>query len=141
MALEVFQVIICTLGVAYNVNRPNYWCWIWCWTSTTVVYIFHLTVNISFQKVIHTALSVSLLTDLLYWQNKSTVYLTQHFLKKNENLRFASFHYWHNQKYISELHIYEPFPKTHGSNFCRFLKTYLWELILLKSEGCSLQFH
>ena len=58
--------------------------------STTLVYIFHLAVNISLQNVIHTALSVSLLANLFYWQNESTTYLTAHFY----------------QNYTSELHIY-----------------------------------
>ena len=35
-------------------------------SSTTLVYIFHLAVNISLQNVIHTALSVSLLANLFY---------------------------------------------------------------------------
>ena len=59
-------------------------------SSTTLVYIFHLAVNISLQNVIHTALSVSLLANLFYWQNESTTYLTAHFY----------------QNYTSELHIY-----------------------------------
>ena len=75
-------------------------------SSTIVVFIFHLAVNISLQNVIHTALSVSLLANLFYWQNESTTSLNPHFLEENEILQFVSFHYWYNQKYTSELHIY-----------------------------------
>ena len=35
-------------------------------SSTTLVYIFHLAVNISLQNIIHTALSVSLLANLFF---------------------------------------------------------------------------
>ena len=75
-------------------------------SSTTVVYIFHIAGKISLQNIIHTVLSVSLLANLFYWQNESTVYLTQHFLEENEILYLVSFHYWHNQKYTSEPQIY-----------------------------------
>ena len=102
-------------------------------SSTTVVYIFHIAINISLQNIIHTALSVSPLANLIYWQNESSVYLTPHFfLEGNEILHLVSFHYWHNKKYISELQIYYQFPKTQGSNFCRVLKT-------LKLEAYRLQ--
>ena len=67
-------------------------------SSTTLVYIFHIAVNISLHNIIHTALSVSLLANLFYWQNESTVYLTPHFLGEKEILHFVSFHYWHYQK-------------------------------------------
>ena len=77
-------------------------------SSTIVVYIFHLAVNISLQNVIHTALSASLLANLFCWQNESTACLTPHFWEENKILQFASFHYWHNQKYRSKLHIYYP---------------------------------
>ena len=35
-------------------------------SSTTVMYIFHLAVNISLQNIIHTSLSVSMLANLFY---------------------------------------------------------------------------
>ena len=60
-------------------------------SSTTAVYIFHLAVNVSPQNVIHTALSVSLLANLFYWQNESITYVTPHFSKENEILQFALF--------------------------------------------------
>ena len=41
-------------------------------SSTTVLYIFHIP------SIVHTALSFSLLANLFYWQNESTVYLTPH---------------------------------------------------------------
>ena len=72
-------------------------------SSTTLVYILHIAVDISLQNIIHTALSVSLLANLFYWQNEHTVYLTLHFLGGNEILHLVSFHYWHNQKYTSKL--------------------------------------
>ena len=33
-------------------------------------------------------------------------FFNSHFLEENDILKFVSFHYWHNQKYTSELHIY-----------------------------------
>ena len=64
-------------------------------SSTTLVYIFHITIDISLQTIIHTALSVLLLANLFYWQNESPVYLTPHFLEENEILHLVSFQYWH----------------------------------------------
>ena len=60
-------------------------------SSTTVVYIFHIAVHISFQNMIHTALSVSLLANLFYWQNESTVYLTPHFFRGKWNFALGFF--------------------------------------------------
>ena len=40
-----------------------------------VQYIFHLFVNVSPRNVIYTALSVSLLANLVYWQNESITLL------------------------------------------------------------------
>ena len=51
---------------------------------TTVVYIFHLAVNISLQNIIDTALNVYLLVNLLYWQSETTAYVTPHFLEENK---------------------------------------------------------
>ena len=61
------------------------------------MYIFQLSVNISLQNVINTALSVSLLSSLFSRQNESTAYLIPHFLEEKEISQFVSFHHWHTR--------------------------------------------
>ena len=41
-----------------------------------------------------------------FFSNLHYCTLTPHFLEENEIVQFVSFHYWRNQKYTSELHIY-----------------------------------
>ena len=52
-------------------------------SSANLVYTFHIAVNIPLQNIIHTALSFSLLANLFYWQNESTVYLIPQFSEEN----------------------------------------------------------
>ena len=103
-------------------------------SSVTAVYIFYLVVNICLQNIIHTALSILLLANLFNWKNESTACLTPHFLEENEILHLVSFHYWHKQKYTSELLIYLPFPKTQGRNFFRVLRTLQLEIYSLQLQ-------
>ena len=88
--------------------------------------IFHLAVDTSLQNVIRTALSVSLLANLFYWQNESSASKTSHFLEENEILPLVSFQYWHNQKYTWKCTFIKHSLKHKVVIFAEFLK-HMWK--------------